>query len=172
MFRFSLRELVLLVAFVAISCAALKYAGEIWLALISAGAFLTFMTAAVMLIIERGQRQAMASGFVLWMGVYLGLLFFYPVRSDLPTETVLRPIHGLVATDTWLDNITGEVIPDYDPEKPSRRAIQRRVPDYRRFMNIGHVLWTLLLGYVGSRLAGWLYLRRAAGPSASGTTTL
>ncbi|HEX5105987.1 MAG TPA: hypothetical protein VFV87_19345 [Pirellulaceae bacterium] len=120
------------------------------------------MYIAVVAVIERGERQAAALGFVLWMAVYVSLLFLQPDTRRFPTEKLLTPVFESVVTRTWVDDRTGAVIPDYDPEKPSRLVSEKTDPEHRWFMNIGHVLWALLLGYIGSRIATWICARRIA----------
>jgi len=44
---------------------------------------------------------------------------------------------------------------------PPRRVIRSEVtPDARQFMQVGHLLWALLLGYIGGHFAKFVYVRR------------
>lgn len=69
-FRVSLRELLLIVAFLAVGCAALKYASPTWITVVSACGLLCFMVAVVVALAERGRRQVLALGFASRMTIY------------------------------------------------------------------------------------------------------
>ncbi len=96
MFRFAIKDLLFLTAFVAVGAAALRYGGDLWSLTLSSCLLFSTMIAAVVMVADRGRRQAIASGFA--------------------------------------------------------NAFQ--------FPEIAHLLWSLLFGYLGARLAGLIYSRR------------
>jgi hypothetical protein len=170
--RFSLREVLLVLAFVALGCAALKYAGGLWLSVLSAGVLLLFMGAAVVAAVDRGHRQAKALGFALCMAIY-GILFWSapatspnqnpeldPHAGSLPTSKALAPLFSAIVKRSYHDLTTGqEVAPPAPPHFVFSGYVQE-TPDRGQFMATGHLLWTVLLGYFGSRLGLWAYTRR------------
>ncbi len=177
---FSLRELFLLVAFVAVACAALKFAGSVWWAVLSAFAGLVFLAAAVTALLERGPRQAFAIGFIVCAGVYYGLVAsasgqgpnnnsnpeLDPYSGRMPTTTLLKPLLEAVVVNKWVD-ATGKEIPNFNPSAgggfgAGPGAIVILMPTRQDFMRIGHCLWTLLLGYLGGHFGRFVYLRRIA----------
>ena len=88
--KISLRELLVLVAFVAIAFAALLNASSVWITVLVS---LTVLIGGAMLVIaciERGARQAFAIGFVALMGVYLlGVQF-----TRIPRDANIFPQSG------------------------------------------------------------------------------
>lgn len=190
--RFSLRELLLLIGFVALACVALKYAGSIWTLALSAIALLLFMGAAVVAVVDRGRRQAAAIGLALCLAIY-GIVFWSSPRDDnprqsreldpydaqLPTSKALYPLFTVMVHGTYRDS-AGNEIKDYDPSQNAGGmgsggmfssggmgggAYYHEVPERTQFMAVGHLLWALLLGCLGSRLAVWSYDRRAKAES-------
>ena len=195
--RFSLRELLMLLGFVAVGCAALKYAGEVWVTALSAIVLLLFMLSTVVAVIDRGHRQALAIGFALCVAVY-GVLFWSSTRADqgnreldphegrLPTTKLLKPLFTALVSGVYIDSSTGKIIPNYNsantvyslrgglslggggggfgggvaPAGFPMGVYYLETPPREKFMAIGHLLWALLLGYTGARLAGWIYARR------------
>jgi hypothetical protein len=167
----SLREMLLALAFVALACASLKYAGEVWWMVLSATALVGFLAAAVVAVVARGRGQAQAIGFVLCVAIYAVLILSTPsVSSDRvpkpdpfgwsPSTKILGHLFEMLSTRTYVDLRTGEIVVDYDPASSSRRVGARVSPDRVYFMTIGHLLWAMILGYFGSRFAGWIYGRR------------
>ncbi len=171
--RFTLRELLLLLAFVAISCAALKYAVGLWLLGLSSGVLLLFMGAAVLAAVDRGQRQAQAMGFALCVAIY-GILFWStfsltnagqnpeldPYSGSLPTSKALAPLFEAIVKRSYYDMNTGKEIAPPAPPNFISRGYVREKPDRGQFMATGHLLWMLLLGYLGSRVSLLAYARR------------
>lgn len=184
--RISLQELLILVAFIALGCAALKYANDVWCTILAASVLLLVMAAAVAALVDRGRRQAMAIGFTVCAAIY-GVAFWAaplentgmqsreldPYTGRLPTTTLLKPIFEGTVRRTWYDFQTGQELPNYDPQKPqtalgagggpyffASNIGSREFPDRGKFMTVGHWLWVLLVSYCGARFAEWLFLRR------------
>src|SRR5688572_13834528 len=82
LFRVSLRELLLLIAMVALAIASMKYASPPWRTCVYTITMAIFMWAAVIAVIDRGPRQAFAIGIVLLMVIYGVLLINAPRRGD------------------------------------------------------------------------------------------
>jgi len=190
LFRFSLRELLLAVTFIAVGCAALKFAGDAWMIAISSFTLLLFMAAVVIVLVGRGPRQAQAIGFVACALIYGVILTFVPKLSNpgmfgggnpgsqhpefdpyegnLPTTKLLFPLFQTIVTNSYIDGTTGKEIPDYNPATDSAAFAARGMfPPFHNespmrgdFMTIGHLLWTLLLGLAGGRFAHFVYCRR------------
>jgi hypothetical protein len=170
LFRFSLRELLLLLAFFAIGCAALRYVGGLWLIGLSSCVLLLFMIAAVLASVDRGHRQAQAIGFALCVAIY-GVLFWSapspmnvevnpeldPEAGRLPTTKAMAPLFDLIVKGSYHDAMTGKEIA---VPTPGLAVYFRETPDRGQFMATAHLLWMLLLGYLGSRVALWAYARR------------
>jgi hypothetical protein len=169
--RISLRELLAGLAFVAVACAALKYAGERWWTVLSAVALVGFLAAAVVAVIERWPSQARAMGFVLCVAVYALLVWsgpdyagnqhnseLDPYSGRLPTTKVMRPLFEALVTrqQIMMSGFGGAMM-------------TQESPDRGQFMAIGHLLWAIVLGYFGSRFAGWLYARRVRSEDQSRT---
>ena len=93
MFRFTIKELLIVTACVAAGTAALRYGGDLWMLSLSSCLLLGLMAAAVVMVVDRGRRQAMASGFVVCVVIYRAALLL-PVAYTLPTmklSLVIQP---------------------------------------------------------------------------------
>jgi hypothetical protein len=175
LFRLSLREMLLLIAMVALAIASMKYASPAWRTGVYTITMAIFMWAAVAAAVDRGPRQAFAIGMVLLMVIYGALLMNAASRRDgnleldlewgrLPTSRVMKHLFPPTETVEWLNRRNGQVLPNYDPANPPPgiRAISRtrRTPDPSTLMAIAHCWWALILGYIGGRFARVVYLRR------------
>ena len=186
--RISLRELLVLVALIGVGCAALKSASSTWWTALSALALLAVMGFALVAALDRGARQAFALGFVICVSVYAVLLAtqasiggsgtstsqeFDHYSGYLPTTRLLGPLFEAIASSSYHDKQTGEVIPNYDPSQAASGGLggggfggmgsgvsAAETPERHSFMRIGHLLWSLLLGYVGGHVGRAIYLRR------------
>ena len=183
MFRLSLRELLVFVALVACALASLRFASDGWLQIVVGITMLVFFAMLIRAAVDRGPRQVFALGFVLVMASY-GIIImqspgtggvlnesreFDPWRGRLPTTRLLRYAKRAFDDSKWIDDITGQEIPDYDPSSavgpniplPGFGGVHyREVPPREFFFPIGHCWWTLLLGYLGGRFAMFVYARR------------
>jgi hypothetical protein len=181
-FRLSLRELLLLVALVAMALASIRYASSTWRTAVYTITMAVFIWGAIVAIIDRGPRQAFAIGLVLTMMIYAVLVRngvreartenreLHPDLGRLPTTWVSRYIYRPVTTVRWFDRTPGSrraELVNYDPNNPPPgvlRAIRDTdidpLPDL--FMQIVHCWWALLLGYLGGRFAGLVYIRRVS----------
>jgi len=183
--RFSIRGLLFAVAFVSIACAALKYAGPVWWAVLSTIALLALMGSAIVAAVGKGEQRAKGLGLIICSTIYGAILFFSPGNElhsrngYLPTTIMLRPLVQWAATNVYVDLKTGLKLPDYSrPQGTTLVSVeptyvpsnQRRFPvaavgvyspvETKDVLRIGHVLWALLLGMLGAQFAGFVYRRK------------
>jgi hypothetical protein len=106
-FRLSLREVFVLVALVALAIPSLKYASELWLALVAAVSIISLFVALIVAVVDRGLRQAFAIGFALIMAGYGLIVISSPTREfdqwegRLPTTQLLRYTYSAVDRSEW-----------------------------------------------------------------------
>ncbi len=169
LFRFSLRELFVVVAVVAMGIAALKYGGLLADLFVTV-TMLAVMSLAICVFVDRGRTQAAAIGFVTCVSIYALAVHavkgrdFDPHGAALPTSKMLRPVFEGVVTRRYFDKATGEEFLNYDQAKPQRRVhlSGRESPNRHVFMLVGHVMWAFLFGYLGGKFAEFVYARRVA----------
>jgi hypothetical protein len=189
-FRLSLREVLVLVALVALAIASLKFSNETFLALVAAVTMSALIAALIIAVVDRGPRQAFAIGVALTMiayglilvtgqrtsgnsgNVYSRNIEFDHMAGRLPTTRLLRYVHKAVQRSEWIDPNTKKVIPNYDPNNPGiprmggggffpgGGAWHREIPPREIFMPIGHCWWALILGYCGGLFGQFVYARR------------
>lgn len=125
-FRFSLRHFLLLVAALAIALAALKFANEWWIVVLSGGMILLVMAMLVVALVDRGPRQAFAIGFVACAAIYAGLVLsgrettgvsgmtrtqnreLDPYDGRLPTTRLMRGVFEMTSQNLYQNVDTGE----------------------------------------------------------------
>ena len=169
--RFSLREMLILLAFVAVGFAALKNAGFVWQLILSTAGLLLFLTTSIVALIDRGKRQVASIGIVAGILIYIAsvsALESHVFRA--PTSQMLRSLHGAVARVSWVDS-SGNVIEGYDPNVPSStvgRVGAVVEPDSETFMATGHLLCMLVFAWFGRQIAFWSYYRRLDETAAAG----
>src|SRR5688572_21478366 len=130
LFRVSLRELLLLIAMVALAIASMKYASTAWRTCVYTITMAIFMWAAVIAVIDRGPRQAFAIGMVLLMLIYAVLVIngavtrsggnreMHPRSGRLPTTIIVKQLFPRTEKVEWVDHRTYDVLPNYDPANP------------------------------------------------------
>jgi hypothetical protein len=161
--KVTLSELLLALAFFGMGCAALKYADSPWWRMILAwSVLLLFMAAVVIALVDRGQRQASAAGFASCVAIY-GVLLWSEVQ--LPTSDVLKLTYQAVAAEKHVVvPVKGFSPYGTGPGGMSMRgmavSLTELSPGYEGFATNGHLLWVLLFGYFGARLATFVRRRR------------
>jgi hypothetical protein len=166
LFRLSLRELFLVVAFLAAAIVSLCYASTVWQIVLGLLVLVVFIGALVGAIVDRGRRQVFAIGMVAAMAVYQAALMhadmgrntnteFISGRASvgLPTTRLLRSLYTVVVHPTpefGEGNLSGTVVGTID--RPVGSA----------FMSVGHCWWALLWGFASGHFARFLYLRRTS----------
>jgi hypothetical protein len=184
--RISLRELLLLFTALFTACAALRYANVYWLVIVTLITLVGFIATAVIALIDRGPRQALAIGFVMAVGIYMTLIFCMrvtgytsagsvrtdnaeldPEEGSFPTTLALRPLFVSIQ-ERWYIDPSGTPIPRSQlppaviasPNNGGGYVYDQERPNRQHFMLIGHCLWALLFGYAAAKFARWVYGRR------------
>jgi hypothetical protein len=189
MFRFTIRELVLVTGLIAVGCAGLKYANEVWWSVLWLGLLMLLLAAVVTALVGRGELRAAAIGFAVCVLAYAILFRAAPMHPNtgttreldpfdgsLPTTRLLLPVFRIMVKGAYIDQQTGKEVPDYDPTKNpapggmgfgggmgggmggfgGSTVFYVESPRRENFMAVGHILWALALGYLGSRFAVWV----------------
>lgn len=109
MFRITIRELLLLPAFVAVGCATLKYASEVWYVLVASAAMISLILAGIVVAVDRGRSQAVAIGFALSVMAYGGL--FVVADYELPSTKAFHALYwSAVVSEGYVDPGTGQEV--------------------------------------------------------------
>lgn len=191
MFQLSLRSLLVVVALVALTIVSLRFASEAWWTLVMTIAAFALCAAMILAIVDRGERQAFAIGFVVAMVGY-GLVLqaipkestfgsqgrqeFNPDIGRMPTTLLLRPIYHLIADIKLIDLSTGKPVAVTAAQvgggmagggMGSANYSMSESPPREVFMKIGHAWWAILLGVCGGLFARWVYRRRTREPLAA-----
>jgi hypothetical protein len=199
--KLALRELLMVVALIALGCAALKYANDMWFAVIAAIVFLTFFRALIVAAVDRGPAQAFAIGMALVMAGYALLLLSSRTTNQgmidnqeftrggvLPTTQLLEHLNRSISDFRWIDvsgnadrhfqapvmldnvDLTAEALRkrlrngQNLPGVSFKGMVLQKTPDEEPFYRTGHLLWSLMLGFVGGMFARSMYQRRIARP--------
>ncbi len=184
MVRISIRETLLFTAMTVLAVASLKFASDGWLALVASLAAVLFWAAVITAILHRGAPQAFAIGFAIVVASYSYLVIHSAMGTQVesnpefafgtgrfPTTRMLRSLYQVVEDGYWRDRETGEVLPHFDPAKQPQRLkivgnqavpidefVER--PPEGTFIRVGHLWWTLVLGYSGGVFARAVHSRR------------
>jgi len=186
-FRFSLRGLLAVIVFFAVACAALKFANDTWWAIVSGGALLLLMAMAVVAFAAKGPLRAFAVGYVICTLIYGTVVYLcgnleLSCYGDgrLPTSKLLTPIYTAVVNVTYFDRSTGKPVSDNVPPKGESDmasgayfgpgggfggppGVAGTYPVHRPgqdvFMRIGHLLWSVIFGWLGGVFAKFVYSR-------------
>ena len=177
--RFSLRQLMALVAFVAIGCGGLIRPSVYLASLIFTGTLLVLLVAILGAVGRRGPARVFWIGFAIAGSGYLWLAHWadeesYTVSTDwrlqtsgpLFTTKLLRLAHGAlhpapqgnpggrgffaVPLEPTLAPVFGQM---RIPNPNSAAAAATYEAELGAFMRIGHSLWALLFAYLGGQLA-------------------
>ena len=135
MLRVSIREMLLLVAAIALVIVSLWYASPLWQSVVGLIALAVTIMAVISGIFDRGPRQVFAIGMVVVMLGYLLLVLSgtkYPTgmpqapgpaqngefdsRGRLPTSQLLDWLRNKVDRSGYVDATTGKMLPADDPE--------------------------------------------------------
>lgn len=149
--QFSLRTLFVAVIFIAIGCAALVYASDLWLLSFSTLMIGLVMAAAVIGMFGQGTGRVFAVGFLMCSVAYLALVYLVLERENygigrIATTRILKQLHELRT-----DKATS-------PGAPVSVAIGQ----YHTFMQIGQLIWSIVIGAIGG-LAATTVARRSRG---------
>jgi hypothetical protein len=184
MFRISLRELLILVAAVALAIVSLKTESTFLRGIIELLAMLALGLAVIAAILDRGRRQAIAIGAAVMMSGYAGLILVHNFADDdpMPTTSLLISVHGWVAHSGWVDAATREDVaidgqsltlhPNGANMFNGRPVEWVERPPLTDFLATAQCWLLLLLGYIGGHFARFVYIRRCKemAPSAPQST--
>lgn len=168
--QISLRELLAMVLFAGLGLASLRTGGLI-ASITTIVAIVFLMCTAILAVVGRGQGRIFATGFLIPVVIYGGIVFaagdkeLDPYNGRLPTSRILQTLWPVLATQTWTDLRTGQVVPNYNPAVHGpmggmggmARAMSLETPDRPTFMSLGHILWATIFGYGGARFALAVY---------------
>jgi hypothetical protein len=172
MTRFSLRALLLAVAFVALAIVATKNANYTWLVALEMLAYLFLFTAIVGAIFARGERRAFWIGCAIFgWGFWLaGALSSY-VRlpgwrvEDVVAEVLIRvfPAQIDLREDEYLGRIDVQHMQKILDWRDGNNVAWVRLDDVERVQRLPEVTRALLVivaGVIGGVVAGWFYRSR------------
>jgi hypothetical protein len=133
--RFSIRQLLLLVAYVAVACISLRFAGPVWWTVLSGAGLLLFMGILVVALAGRGDHRTFAIGSAACVLTY-GVLLFLMGNAELRSERGWMPT-TIISQTVYRSTVTATTPPRH----------------YAVFMRTAHLLWAALLGWIGGLFA-------------------
>jgi len=171
MLQFSLRNLLVAVAVVAIGITALLGCNDWWSASLWGVALLTLVFAGLMVLFRRGAERAFWSGYLLAGFLYVLLLLrsapnlneythYTPLTHDhlITTRLIVR------AYFLFPDEKTSQFVSAPGgisaPGNPPGLIPNPKYLDIEAFKGIGHALWTLFLSWLGGTVGYWAYRTR------------
>ena len=157
--QFSLRMLLVVVAFVAVGCAALANASPAVADTAYTMAIGVMFIALLGILYRREADRAFWVGFAIFGMGYLLLLGSGPLSiraGKLATTTLMEYVYSQTGLS---DRAVASVVAQSRnqillPQRAERRARST-------FVRIGHSIWTLILAYLGGLLARYFYSTRA-----------
>jgi hypothetical protein len=167
---FSIKWLFFGVAYIALSLAALLNANELWRIGCRSAVVLTVLIASAGVLWSRGKARAFYGGYVLFvLPVYTNLFGF---QSDFITANAFTAIHKSLF-DPITETVTGPFYPSsYDGDvltvthqKDSTLLVTAIRPERVEFLGVGHAVFSVGLGLIGSCVAIWFLLRNEPRPA-------
>ena len=165
-----MRELLFFVLVVVFGLSSLRAGGTLAAATLCIAAA-AIVAIAIIAFVGRDKPKCFATGFLIPLIAYAAFHIMAgadeldPYDGVLPTTRMLQPIFEVVVDRVWVDGITGEELPNYQPgANPNRHeggplptgvspVTRAESPDRTTFMSLGHVLIAMLFGYVGGKFA-------------------
>lgn len=183
-FKFSLRDLLILIALISVACAALANTG-IWWHSIVVTATLTGMTGILIWgSLQAGARRAFACGWLLFAAGYLSLVFGpwtgnnlgikiitskglsqleMTTRGDTPSPPVLNSGQSMGYQQLYATNLRNNpslTWTSYPPTSLWNFSEPNWMDHCTTFQSTGHWLFASVFGYCGAHLAVILFRRR------------
>jgi hypothetical protein len=160
--RFSLRWLLVAVAFIAVSVVVLLNANFYWARGMRSVLILSLSLAIVGGIFSQGKSRAFWSGFAICGWIQFVSMGFIHLQTygRLITDTGINLLHAQVAR-----SVEEEVAYFSGPSNARVEKFEKRVvtrPDVRSFTHVAQSVLTASIGVLGGCLAIWLYSRRAS----------
>jgi hypothetical protein len=174
--QLTLRELMFGVLFIGLGCAGL-FAGGVMASLFLGGALIVTTAFAIIALVGRDEPRAAAVGFFVVVIAYAASILAVsspeldPYEGKLPTTKLIQPAFRLVVRSEWINVVTGEPIPDFDPSNPGPYGAigpagppvgLKETPDRTTFMSVAHTFLAIIFGYIGMKFAGYVYRRQNA----------
>jgi hypothetical protein len=178
---FSIRQLFVWTAFIALECVALRNAGDAWVAAMFSLALVILASALLLVLFRVGSQRAYWSGFAMCGWLYmLVLMYGWSLDSVKDNRAWYLPLgpNNLATSQlsmacykqvyTWIARI-----PDTNSAAATTGSFggglgmggfggtpvaTPRGPAQHDFVNVAHAFWTLLLATCGGWFARWLYL--------------
>jgi hypothetical protein len=194
-FQFSMRQLLVAVAFAAVACTALVNTNPWWVRGSWLAAVGLSFVAVLQAIFRRGERRAFWLGFAIagWLCIIAGCEVFPGLRivRQLP-EQVTGFLHAQLPDSLrmpFIEEQTGRpadgaftpppIISDDGPQDPRVKLslelfAQQQQPTFApnprylaadQFQSIGEAIWTVLVALLGGLIACWIYRSEAARPA-------
>jgi hypothetical protein len=171
MLRISLRQLLVLVATVAVAIVSLCYANAGWEAAVYCLTLVVFFAMVIVAFIDRGSRQTFAIGMAIVMAGYTGVQTYGPKKAfrhfGMPTNSLLIALHQAISEPAHFDARSGARLEGFSPPAgaaPGTAQIPNTYVDYvpltDHLVPIGHMWFSILFGCFGGLFARWVFLRR------------
>ena len=176
--RSSVRELLAIVAFLAIAIASLRVGGVLATSFL-AFASLCFLALSIVALVARDRRRAFAIGFVVPFTLYATIHYMSTWNeldphdeNSLATTQAFRPLFDVFVNQSWTENLTGkelseftlnpESVPQPEPgvlyvSQSGTAGIMTERPDRSTFMLVGHCLLASVAGFVGGKFAVFVH---------------
>jgi hypothetical protein len=182
--RFTIRNLLLIVLFVAVAVAALREATDGWDSSLFGLTFLILLTAVLLAVHRTDRKRAYWLGFVLFGWTYLVASLITPIEARLPTTKALAYLDSklpgreriwlteVLATSNTTNPNTIQAVafsPQGSTLTTSSQGVVRRWDvttskllagpngTTENFVHIGHSLLVLVIALLGGRLSRYLY---------------
>jgi hypothetical protein len=196
MLRLSLREMLALVAAVALVIVSMLNASPLWQSIVGVIAMLVVFAMLIAAIFDRGSRQVFAIAFaVVTLGYAVmvmngakrqapsGMMHNAELYGEpdavLPTSVFLRWLDQRLEQTNYVYTDTDEKVPASEesninqpgigmPSIAGRTVTWQQLPPLDNFAPTGHYWWALLFGYVAARYAQFVYTRRIRQQPAAG----
>ena len=168
-----------MVAVVALGCAALVNASELWASAGLTAVVGSLVVAVLAVVFRKGRARAFAGGFVICGSLYLifafGPWFHANLSPSLLTTKLLAYVHAKVQKE-----VPSQVAAVTMPSAPVQSTLSSddhytyavrwiastgtatpvEVPSWEHFRQVGHSLWAVLFAYLSGLLARYFYATR------------
>jgi len=179
MFRYSLAGFLLFVALIGVACAAIANPIELWRQIVATVVLVMLLLATLTAVFGRGSSSRFAGGLAVAGWLYFALTFLpmCNLRYCLLTEDAVQLLQVAVLDDetqpprTIAVRTNNLTFPDSDMGKvwlwdvSTTPAAREKMG---RFHDIGHGVWTILVGFLGGIFVVWLRRSRGESPAGSG----
>ena len=189
--RFSLLSLMGAVLVVAVACAALRFASELWASAVLTTTIGMLLVGVLGSVLRRGPARAFWFGFTLFGSAYLILAFapwcYANVRPQFLTSKLLAYLHAKLqpaspllsyGSDGGTVSLRVEQLATLDSAVVNAVAFSAdgmllvsgtttQRPTWEHFERVGHSLFGLLVALLGGLLARYVFARRSLSDDAS-----